>query len=113
MTRPRAFEPAVEQARAALWARFVTPQHVILDYVGENGEVLLPTPEECLANQPNALSWGCPNENGPMFGGAYLEALVDRWRLTGAAEDATRARQVVAVGLPSAMQVPRTSATAG
>lgn len=95
MTPPRAFDPAVEQAHATLWERFFTPEGVILDYVGAQGEVLLPTVEECLTDRPNALSWGCPNENGPMFGGAYLEGALDRWRLTGSPADAAKVRTVV------------------
>ena len=65
---------AVEAAHHALWDRFVDRQGVILDYVGLDGEVQRPTPEDCWLCRPNALSWVAPNENGSFFGGVYLEA---------------------------------------
>jgi hypothetical protein len=87
-------DPAIEAARAALWSRFVSPFSTILDYVGADGQPPLPTPEECRLSKPNGMSWGCPNENGAMFGGSYLEATLNRWRLTGSAEDRLKAQQI-------------------
>ncbi|MHB8995997.1 MAG: hypothetical protein ACYC63_12195 [Armatimonadota bacterium] len=87
-------DPAIEAAHETLWARFVDSQHVVLDYVGLNGELHRPTPEECLLCKPNAMSWGCPNENGSFFGGLYLEAMINRFRLTRAPEDREHARQI-------------------
>ena len=49
-TRPTA--EAVDSAYAELWARFVSPQGLLYDYVGE-----LPTPEDCTACRPNATGW--------------------------------------------------------
>jgi len=85
-------DPAVQAAHDELWRRFVDPHGHILDYVGLDGEVLLPTPDDCALSRPNALSWGCPNEDGAMFGGLYLEAAVSRWRLTGLEDDREKAR---------------------
>ncbi len=87
---------AVEAAHHALWDRFVDRHGVILDYVGLEGEVQRPTPEDCLLCRPNALSWGAPNENGAFFGGVYLEAAVGRFALTGADKDRERARTIAA-----------------
>lgn len=89
-------EPAVQAAHEALWARFVDHQHVILDYVGLDGELHRPTPEECLLSKPNGMSWGVSNENGSFFGGVYLEGMLNRWRMTGAEQDRERARQIAA-----------------
>ncbi|MCE5238647.1 hypothetical protein LLH23_09155 [bacterium] len=87
-------DPAVQAAHNALWARFVDAYGVILDYVGLDGELSRPTPEECALCQPNGLSWGAPNENGAFFGGVYLEGMVNRCLLTGRDEDRERARRI-------------------
>lgn len=87
-------DPAVEAARNELWRRFVDHHGHILDYVGLDGEVLLPTPDDCALSRPNALSWGCPNEDGAMFGGLYLEAAIGRRRITEREEDREKARRI-------------------
>jgi len=91
---PDMIDPAVQAAHDALWARFVDAHGLILDYVGLDGELSRPTPEECALCQPNGLSWGAPNENGAFFGGVYLEGMVNRWLLTGRDEDRERARRI-------------------
>ncbi len=80
---------AVEAAHEALWAKFVGPDGVIRDYVGE-----LPTPEECALGKPNAIGWWSPIENGPMFTGLYLPAMCERARRSGKAEDKEQARRL-------------------
>ena len=40
-----------------LQKRFLSPQGFLYDYAGGNGEVELPTPDECLANFPNVFGW--------------------------------------------------------
>ena len=55
----------------------------------------LPTPEECREGKPNALGWWAPIENGAMFNGLYIEAAVNRWKRTQAAEDAEKARKLM------------------
>jgi hypothetical protein len=39
----------------------------ILDYTDLDGSFLHPTPQDCHEHKPNALSWGVPIEDGPMF----------------------------------------------
>lgn len=65
--------------RRNLWTRFMSPDFIIYDYVGLNGEVLLPTPEECRMNQPNGLAWWTPIEDGAFFTGIYLTGECDRY----------------------------------
>ncbi len=98
---------AVESAHHELWERLVDREHgIIRDYPVPDTS-LLPTVEECLGDRPNALSWGTPIENGPMFGGAYLDALCDRWRLTQSAEDHGRAA-LIASGLLHVARIGQT-----
>ena len=82
-------DAAVEQANAVLWRDFVSPHGILYDYVGE-----LPTPEDCAKGRPNALGWWSPIENGPMFTGPYLKAMVLRAQRTGAAEDREKCRKL-------------------
>ena len=60
--------------------RFFTRDKVLLDYAGLNGEVILPTPEECALNKPNALAWVTPIENGAMFNGILLPGVLNCWK---------------------------------
>ena len=85
----RAEEPAVEKAHAETWRRFIDDHGVMRDYVGE-----LPTPEDCRLGKPNAIGWWSPIENGPMFTGMYLHAMVERARRSGAASDKEQARKL-------------------
>lgn len=69
--------------------------NLILDYVGLAGEVVRPTPEECRELKPSALSWGVPNEDGPMFNGLYLDGMCARWKITQKESDRTKARRLI------------------
>ena len=86
-----AIEPAraIERAHAEIWKRFVDEHGIVRDYVGE-----LPTPEDCRLGKPNAIGWWSPIENGPMFTGMYLNAMVERARRSGAAADKEQARKL-------------------
>lgn len=66
----------VQRIIQTLERRFLSPENVLYDFVGPQGEVLLPTPEECRLNQPNAFAWNTPIENGGFFNGDLLAALV-------------------------------------
>lgn len=85
----RTVDEAVEQANETLWKTFVSPHGILYDYVGK-----LPTPEDCAKGRPNALGWWSPIENGPMFTGPYLKAMVLRAQRTGAAEDREKCRKL-------------------
>ena len=85
----RAGEPAVERAHAETWRRFIDEHGIMRDYVGE-----LPTPEDCRLGKPNAIGWWSPIENGPMFTGMYLHAMVERARRSGAISDKDQARRL-------------------
>lgn len=87
---------AVERAHREIWRRFIDPHGVLYDYTSLGGQVILPTPEECELGKPNALGWWTPIENGPFFGGLYLDALCNRWRLSQQAEAAHEAKRVAA-----------------
>jgi endo-1,4-beta-xylanase len=80
---------AIEKAHAETWRRFVDEHGIVRDYVGE-----LPTPEDCRLGKPNAIGWWSPIENGPMFTGMYLNAMVERARRSGAAVDKEQARKL-------------------
>jgi len=88
-------ELAVEKAHTELWRRFVDEHNLILDYVGLKGEIVRPTPEECREMKPSALSWGVPNEDGPMFNGLYLDAACNRWTITKKEADRAKARRMI------------------
>lgn len=80
---------AIAQAHAETWKRFVDTHGIVRDYVGE-----LPTPEDCRLGKPNAIGWWSPIENGPMFTGMYLQAMVERARRSGAPADREAARKL-------------------
>lgn len=67
----------------------------MIDFADMDGKVSLPTPEECKEGKPNALGWWAPIENGAMFNGLYMDAVVNRWKRTKSAEDATKARKLM------------------
>ena len=50
---------------------FIGADGLVLDYVGD-----IPTPEEIAELKPNAMGWWCPIENGSMFTGEWLPALM-------------------------------------
>lgn len=80
---------AIERAHAETWKRFVDEHGIVRDYVGA-----LPTPEDCRLGKPNAIGWWSPIENGPMFTGMYLQAMVERARRSGSAADKDQARKL-------------------
>ena len=80
---------AIEKAHAETWRRFVDEHGIVRDYVGD-----LPTPEDCRLGKPNAIGWWSPIENGPMFTGMYLNAMVERARRSGAPADKEQARKL-------------------
>jgi hypothetical protein len=86
---------ASEQAHRELWRRFIDKYGIMIDFADMDGKVSLPTPEECQAGKPNALGWWAPIENGAMFNGLYIEAAVNRWQRTQAAEDGEKARKLM------------------
>lgn len=88
-------EQAVAKAHAELSSRFVDEHNLILDYVGLKGEIVRPTPEDCREMKPSALSWGVPNEDGPMFNGLYLDALCSRWLITRDDNIRAKARRMI------------------
>lgn len=84
-----AAKDAMGRAHAETWKRFVDEHGIVRDYVGE-----LPTPEDCRLGKPNAIGWWSPIENGPMFTGIYLQAMVERSRRSGAPADKEEARKL-------------------
>lgn len=63
-----------------VWTRFVRmPYGHIIDYTDEDGNVYVPTPEECQRAIPNPLGWWTPIENGAFFTGLYLYALIEKY----------------------------------
>lgn len=86
---PEQVANAVERAHAVLWSRFIGPDGLIHDYVGE-----LPGPDDCELGRPNAIGWWSPIENGPMFTGSYLAAICERARRSGAPADRDKARRL-------------------
>lgn len=92
-----AAEPAqaAEQAHGEIWRRFIDEYGIMIDFADMEGKVSLPTPEECRAGKPNALGWWSPIENGAMFNGLYMDAVVKRWQRTRAEADAAKARRLM------------------
>jgi hypothetical protein len=79
-----------------IWTRFMSPDYILYDYAGLNGEVCLPTPEECEDNKPNALGWWSPIEDGAFFTGDYLLAQCARYDHCQTAEGRDEVRKLVA-----------------
>ncbi len=90
-------ESIVEAAHAEIWKRFIDARFdVLLHYAGLKGEVFLPTAEECRECQPNGMSWSTPIEDGPFFGGLFLDGLCLRWSVKKDEESARVARGIAA-----------------
>jgi len=88
-------DQAIENAHRELWGRFVDPKwNTIRNQADMDGNVVLPTADECRANKPNALSWDISVTDGAMFGGMYMEAAIQRWEITGADEDRDKAHRI-------------------
>ena len=66
-----------ERIHDILERRFLSGDGILYDYAGPNGEAVIPSPEECAANQPNAFGWNTPIENGGFFNGDLLAGLCD------------------------------------
>ncbi len=64
---------AMDQANARLANEFVYGPGLLMDYVGP-----MPTPEEAARAFPNAMGWWTPVENGAMFTGQWMPAVVQR-----------------------------------
>ncbi len=89
------FDSVLQSVQENLWNRFIGEDSVLLDYVGLNGEVSLPTPGECRLNQPNALGWWSPIENGGFFNGDYLIGLCAGYRANPEPELRDKIRRLV------------------
>ena len=70
-----------ERIHDILERRFLSKENILYDYTGLNGEVILPSPEECFLNKPNALAWNTPIENGSFFNGVLLLGLCDLYEI--------------------------------
>lgn len=90
-------EAIAEEAHQEIWRRFIDKRlDVLFHYVGLSGEVTLPTADHCAAAQPNGMSWSTPIEDGPFFGGLYLDGLCNRWRVRRDEESAEKAHRIAA-----------------
>lgn len=90
---------SVERAHNEIWRRFINEEHGLLfNYTGLQGEVFIPSREECEAGKPNALGWCTPIEDGAFYGGFYLDGLCNRWKASGTPE-AARSAEIIAGGL--------------
>jgi hypothetical protein len=67
-------------AHNEVWRRFVR-KGIVLDYVGLDGQVVIPTAEECEKSMPNGLGWWTPIENGAFFTGEYMAALCNQYKI--------------------------------
>ena len=106
--RPAEIDRAVQGAHSELWRRFIDPEsHIFYDHADLDGKVVLPTPEECTANKPNALSWDISVTDGSMFGGMYMEAAINRWKITADPGDREKVRRI-ARGLMKLASVGKT-----
>lgn len=74
-------EQAQHEIHSTIWKRFIDKNNIMLDYTGLEGNLSLPTAEECERNQPNALGWWSPIENAGFFNGDYLLGLLTAYRL--------------------------------
>lgn len=90
---------SVNRLHQQVWSRMVEmvdqDSGVLLDYADLDGTVLIPTPEECLAGKPNAISWWTPIENGAFFNGLYLDALCNKWEQEACAETKDKIKKLV------------------
>jgi hypothetical protein len=94
---PTTLESIAEEAHQEIWRRFIDKRlDVLFHYMGLNGEVVLPTADHCVAAQPNGMSWSTPTEDGPFFGGLYLDGLCNRWRVKRDEESAEKVRRIAA-----------------
>ena len=73
-------DQALHEIHLTVWSRFINENNLLLDYTELSGNISLPTPDECEQNQPNALGWWSPIENGGFFNGDYLLGLLAAYR---------------------------------
>jgi hypothetical protein len=89
----KAYE-SMGKAHREIWRRFVDPHGILLDFAGLEGEVIMPTPEDCKEGRINALGWWTPIENGAFFSGLYLDAMCNAWKLAGEEDKKNKARKL-------------------
>ncbi|HRE05633.1 MAG TPA: hypothetical protein PKX00_08490 [Opitutaceae bacterium] len=88
-------DAASEAALTELWRRWVTADHgTVIAYAALDGQVILPTAEDCAAARPNGMSWCTPISDGPLTGGLLLDGLCLRWNARRSRETAAQARQI-------------------
>lgn len=88
-------QAAVDKAHNEIWRRFIDEYNILVDFTLLNGSFARPTPEECRDSKPNGLGWWTPVENGSMFNGLYMDAAINRWKLSGLPEDKEKARRLM------------------
>lgn len=63
-----------------VWRRYVRmPYGHLVDCADRDGNMVIPTKEECLAYVPSILAWSTPIANSAMFGGLYGYALLEQY----------------------------------
>lgn len=67
----RSVQDILTEVNGRLEREFIGNNGLLLDYIGD-----IPTPEEITDLKPNAMGWWCPIENGSMFTGEWLPALM-------------------------------------
>jgi hypothetical protein len=85
---------AAQKVHDEIWRRFIDKHDILIDYTDFDGSFPRATPEECREGKPNALGWWTPIENGSMFNGLYLDAAVNRWKISHAEADKEKARRI-------------------
>lgn len=85
---------AIETAHESLWTRAIKQDGIILNFTGLDGNVAIPSPQECAKLQPNGMAWWTPVSDGPFFTGLYLPAVCERYRRTHSENDKNQARHL-------------------
>lgn len=78
--RNAVLEQTLQEVHSTIWGRFIDKNNIMLDYTDQEGKISLPTPDECEKNQPDALGWWSPIENGGFFNGDYMLGLLAAYR---------------------------------
>ncbi len=91
----RGAEANMERAHQEIWRRFIDEHGILIDFSDTNGAFARPTADEFRQNQPNALGWWTPTENGAMFNGLYLDGICQRWLHRREEADRFKARKLV------------------
>ena len=66
----------------------------LYDYAGIDGKVILPTPEECRTDKPNALSWDISVSTARCSAGSTWSGAIHRWKITNQPEDRDKALRI-------------------